>query len=79
MDIQVLIPPKTPKLMGKHPQTHQQKGKCPHNILISLKHTNAQGSQQLSMGGANEGGTKWSPLQPTQHAKPLRTYKCRAV
>ena len=54
MNIQVLMP-QTPQLMREHPQTLQQKGKCPHNILISAKHTNAQGSQQLSLGDAHKG------------------------
>ena len=54
MDIKLMMSP-NPPTDGEHCQNPQQKGKYPHNILISLKRTNALGSQQLSLGGSNEG------------------------
>ena len=89
MDITRANVPQNPPLMGEHSQTANRREKCPHDIQISPKHTDAQGSQQLSVGGATEGrhpiqwcckGSvlthKGAPYNPHNMQKPLRTYRC---
>ena len=48
----VLLEPPTD---GGTPKTPNRREKCPQDIQILPKHTNAQGRQQLSVGGAPEG------------------------
>ena len=70
-----------PLIDGEHPPNPNRREKSPYDISISLKPTNAQGSQQLC-GGETKGEAppyrgmfKGSvphvrdPLQPLQHAK----------
>ena len=44
MDISSADAPQNPKVMGEHPQTPNRREKCPHDILISPKHTDVQGT-----------------------------------
>ena len=82
---QVLMPPKPPNWWGTPPNPSTEE-KCPHNILISLKHINAQGTNDWVCGCNWRGGTPkqgWCkggvPTQrgahhnPPQHAKPPKT------
>ena len=81
MTSQVLMSP-NPQLMGETPPNPSTEGKCPHNILISLKHTNAQGTNDSLWEGAIKGEAppnrgdvregvphKGEPLQPPTTCK----------
>ena len=48
------VPPECPTDGGTLLNPNRRE-KCPHDIQISPKHTDAQGSQQLSVGSATEG------------------------
>ena len=84
---QVLMCPQNPPTDGGTPQSPNRREKCPHDIQISSKHTNAQGSQQLSVGvqlkgrypiqGWCKGSVlthKGAPYNPPKHIRePLTT------
>ena len=68
--------PLKPATDGGIPPNPQQKGKCPHKILISLKHTNAQESNNWVWGCQWRGGTPiqgWCKGSVLTQREPLTT------
>ena len=81
MDISSLMNPNSPT-DGETPPNPSTEGKCPHNILISLKHTDPQGTNNWVWGCNLGGGTPkqgWCkggvPTQRGAHYNPATTCK----